>query len=81
MWTGLDWAHLQLTTGAGDIQGTKKDQEIRWNNFLDVWEDSLDEETDVTVIGDVNIDLNKVFTDRNHFCKNMALDMKTRIWG
>ena len=74
-----EWAHLKLHGETGNDQGSKNEQEARWNEFLDVWEDSLDEETDVTVIGDANLDLNKVFSDRRHFCRNMAEELKMRI--
>ena len=34
---------------------------------------------DVTVVGDINIDLNKVFIEPNHRCKKMAEDLRDRI--
>ena len=74
-----EWAHLRLDGETGNEQGSKSDQEDRWNQFLDTWEDSMDEQTDVTVIGDTNLDLNKVFVDRRHLCRHMAEELKMRI--
>ena len=34
---------------------------------------------DVTVLGDVNVDLNKALSDRGHSCKKMAEELRTRI--
>ena len=74
-----EWAHLQNNGEAGVQQGTKLDQEERWRDFLDVWEDALDNSIDVTVVGDINIDLNKVFVEPNNKCKRMAEELRDRI--
>ena len=55
------------------------EQERRWQSFLDSWEDALDETEDVCVLGDMNIDLGKVFVRRHHSCKKMAEEVKLRI--
>ena len=57
-----EWANLKLSGEHGEEQSSKKEQETRWDGFLDGWEDALDEQDDVTVIGDVNIDLNYLIT-------------------
>ena len=74
-----EWAHLKTDGGPNDDSGSASEQERRWNQFLDSWEDALDETEDVSVIGDVNIDLSKVFVRGNHYCKKMAEELQLRI--
>ena len=74
-----EWAHLRTDGGFNEDTGSTIEQERRWNQFLDCWEDALDETEDVSVIGDVNIDLCKVFTRGNHPCKKMAEELQLRI--
>ena len=76
-----EWAHLKVDGGPNDDSGSAIEQERRWSQFLDCWEDALDEAEDVSVIGDVNIDLSKVFVKGNHYCKKLAEELQLRILG
>ena len=74
-----EWAHLKRGEETEEDSGSRQEQEERWNNFLEKWEDALEEQPDVTVLGDINIDLNKAFNTRGHTCKKMAEELKQRI--
>ena len=74
-----EWAYLRTNCNSNADSSSIVEQERRWNLFLDSWEDALDETDDISVIGDVNIDLLKVFDRRNHSCKKMAEELKLRI--
>ena len=74
-----EWAYLSTDGHSNDYSSSVIDQERRWQLFLDSWEDALDQFDDVCVLGDVNIDLGKVFERRIHPCRNMADDLRLRI--
>ena len=74
-----EWAHLRSGIHPHQDSGCILEQEKRWDTFLDAWEDALDDVEDVTVMGDVNIDLHKVFVGRNHHCRKMAENLRLRI--
>ena len=76
-----EWAHLKTDGCLNENSGSLQEQERRWGIFLDSWEDALDETNDVSVLGDVNIDLGKVFQKRNHKCRKMADELMLRIIG
>ena len=76
-----EWAHLKTDGCLNYNSGSLTEQEKRWEIFLDTWEDALDETEDVSVMGDVNIDLGKVFLRGNHKCRKMADDLMVRIVG
>ena len=74
-----EWAYLKTDGHSNDDSGSVLEQERRWDLFLDSWEDALDETEDVCILGDINIDLNKVFTRGNHHCRKMAENLQLRI--
>ena len=76
-----EWAHLKVDGQISDESGSIQEQERRWDSFLDFWEDALDEADDVTVIGDCNIDLGKVFQRGRNPCRMMADSLRLRIYS
>ena len=67
-----EWNHLQTEEDSED-HSSKLEQETRWEEFVTNWEIALNESNDVTVIGDINIDLDKVFRDDYRGeCRKMA---------
>ena len=67
-----EWAYLKTVGYPNENSGTILEQERRSSLFLDSWEDALDQVEDVSVVGDMNIDLGKVFKRRNYPCRKMA---------
>ena len=76
-----EWAHFRSDDCLNEHSGSLQEQEKRWDLFLNSWEDALDESHDVSVLGDVNIDLGKVFHRRNHSCRKMSDGLMVRILG
>ena len=74
-----EWAHLKVDGQSIDDSASIVEQEKRWDTLLDLWEDALDTADDVTLLGDVNIDLGKVFERSRHSCRNMADELRFRI--
>ena len=56
-------------------------QHERFSNFVALWENALDVYDDVIVLGDMNLDLNKIQDSHNHHYKSLYYTLHDRIFS